>query len=418
MPSFTVAENILLGIEPQTWNFLKPREEERIVLDLSATYNLPVDPQARVGDLSVGMQQRVEILKTLQRDADILLLDEPTAVLTPQESEELFTVLRSLTEKGRTIILITHKLPEVMAVADRVTVMRKGEVVASMPVSETTIPQLACHMVGRNVVLQVEKEPGNPGEIIAEVKDLVVPGTGGTQGVAGVSLCVRRGEIVGIAGVSGNGQRELCDAIFGILKAAVGSIYISGKEVTTTAVKKRRCQGIAHIPEDRMDTGLNLHTTLDENVVATSIRKPVYSRLGILKQRAISRFAETVVRDFSIASASPGEGISTLSGGNLQKIVLGRELTGNPSFILANQPTRGLDVGSIEFVHKKLVEARDHGAGILLISVELEEILSLSDRILVMYNGKIVGELTAAEATDKKLGILMAGGTIQESEDR
>lgn len=412
IPSFTVTQNILLGIEPQVLGFLTPKEEEKIVAELSGKYGLFVDPKARIDGLPVGMQQRVEILKTLQRDTRILLLDEPTAVLTPQEVKELFGVLRNLAKNGRTIILVTHKLPEVMALADHATVMRKGEVVASVPISETNIQKLAQHMVGRKVIFRVEKAPSRPGDVVTEVRDLVVAGTGGVQAVAGVSFSVRGGEIVGIAGVSGNGQNELAEAISGIRPVELGGIYMRDTEITSAPVSKRRDRGIAYIPEDRMHTGLNLETTLDENVILTRYKRKEYSRFGMLKRRVIALLARKIADDYSIMAASPGEGISSLSGGNLQKIVLGREMMGNPALIIANQPTRGLDVGSIEFVHNKLLEARDKGTGVLLISVELEEILSLSDRILVMYNGKIAGELTAGEADEEKLGILMAGGAL------
>ncbi len=412
VPTFTVTQNILLGMEPQAAGFLNPGKEERLVRGLMDAYGLPVDPKARIDDLPVGMQQRVEILKSLQRNTRILLLDEPTAVLTPQEVRELFGVLRRLSEEGRTIILITHKLPEVMALADTVTVMCGGEVRARMPVADTNLEELAGHMVGRKVVFRVEKGPCRPGNPVAEVSGLVVAGTGGAQAVSGVSFTVRRGEIVGIAGVNGNGQSELAEALSGTRPVELGEIRLLGEDITGDSVARRRNDGIACIPEDRMHTGLNLETTLDENVVVTRYRGSEFSRFLMMKSGAISRLARKIADDFDIRAAVPGEGIASLSGGNLQKIVLGRELQGNPAFIIANQPTRGLDVGSIEFVHGKLIEARDGGAGILLISVELEEILSLSDRILVMYGGTIAGEMEAGRANEENLGILMAGGSL------
>jgi len=416
VPSFSVAENILLGAEPGQAGFLRPAMENEVVRRLADSFGLPVDPQARVRDLPVGMQQRVEILKALQRDAQILLLDEPTAVLTPQETRELFDVIRNLAQRGRTIVFITHKLPEVMEIADQVTVMRRGEVVANNLVSETSIPELARQMVGREVLFRVVKKPAAPGSIVAAVKNLVVAGAGCYPAVKGVSFHVRAGEILGIAGVNGNGQEELVEAVTGMRPTEMGAVYLESHDITHLPVGERRAKGLAHIPEDRMSTGLNLKTTLDENIISTRYRLPEFSRRGFLLWANIRQFAEKIIKDLSVAAAHPGEGIDTLSGGNLQKIVIGRELSGDPRFIVADQPTRGLDVGSIEFVHKTLIEARDRGAAILLVSVELDEIRSLSDRILVMYRGRIAGELSANDATEESLGILMAGGKLAQVE--
>jgi simple sugar transport system ATP-binding protein len=414
VPSFTVAQNILLGMEPDRLGFLRPGFENEMVGKLAEDFGLRVSPADQVRDLPVGMQQRVEILKTLQREAQILLLDEPTAVLTPQEVHELFEVIRGLAARGRTVVLITHKLPEVMAVADRVTVMRRGKVVGVAPVAQTNIPELARMMVGRDVLFTVQKKPASPGPSILEVKDLIVAGPGGAPAVMGLSLQVRAGEILGVAGVNGNGQSELVEAITGLRPVEGGNIQLLGRDITRLPVSERRAQGMAHVPEDRLGAGLNTATTLDENVVVSRYRLPEFSRWGLLLLAAIRRLAARIVELFSVASARPGEGIATLSGGNLQKVVLGRELAGAPKFIVANQPTRGLDVGSIEFVHKTLIEARDRGAAILLVSVELEEIQSLSDRIAVMYRGQIAGELAGAEATEESLGVLMAGGRLEK----
>jgi len=417
VPSFTVAQNILLGMEPERLGLLQPGLENEMIHKLAEDFGLQVNPTDRVRDLPVGVQQRVEILKTLQREAQILLLDEPTAVLTPQEVHELFGIIRGLAARGRTVVLITHKLPEVIAVADRVTVMRRGQVVGVAPVAQMSIPELARMMIGREVLFTVEKKPASPGPVVLEVKDLIVAGAGGAPAVMGVSLQVRAGEILGIAGVNGNGQTELVEAITGLRPVEGGSVQLLGREITALPVDQRRAQGMAHVPEDRLGVGLNTATTLDENVVVSRYRLPEFSRWGILLLAAIRRLAGRIVELFSVASARPGEGIATLSGGNLQKVVLGRELGGDPKFIVANQPTRGLDVGSIEFVHKTLIEARDRGAAILLVSVELDEIQSLSDHVAVMYRGQIAGELSGTEATEEDLGVLMAGGHLEQKQE-
>ena len=416
VPSFTVAQNILLGIEPTQTGLLNQQKENARVDDLAKKYNLPVDPSARIRDLPVGMQQRVEILKVLQHNARILILDEPTAVLTPQEVNELVTVIRGLSKLGYTVIFITHKLIEVMSVADRVSVMRGGKMIGTKKVSETSIPELARMMVGREVLLRVKKKDIPRGEVVLETRDISVADVNGLPAISHVSFQVHKGEIVGIAGVSGNGQTELVEVISGMESLDGGEILFRGKPVNQASVGERRDMGMAHIPEDRMTVGLNLQTNLDENLIVSRYDHSEFSRYGFLLMKTIHEFAEKVVRAFSIAAARPGEGISMLSGGNLQKVVVGRELSGDPAFIIANQPTRGLDVGSIEFVHKTLVEERDKGAGILLVSVELDEILALSDRVLVLYRGRIQGELEASHATEEKVGILMAGGTLKDLE--
>ena len=412
VPSFTVAENIKLGMESSR-GVLRRRAEVEAVRRLSEDNGMSIDPTARIRELPVGMQQRVEILKILERNASILILDEPTAVLTPQESRELFNIIRRLARGGRTVIFITHKLLEVMEVADRVSVMRKGEMVGTKEISETSMRDMARMMVGRDVLLHIEKKPPAPGQVVLEVKDLVVAGSGGLPAILDVSLAVRAGEILGVAGVTGNGQTELVEAIAGLRGCELGSIRLLGKEITRRSVGDRRRSGMAHIPEDRMGMGLNRQTTLDENLIVTRYREPVFTRFGILKRGAIRDFTIDTIGRFDISAAKQGRGIATLSGGNLQKVVLGRELSGDPRLIIANQPTRGLDVGSIEFVHGVLLEARDRGVAVLLVSVELEEILSLSDRIAVLYRGQIAGELTAASANEEDLGVLMAGGSLE-----
>lgn len=413
VPSFTVAQNIMLGIEPENAGFISQKSENQEVADLSERFNLPVDPRAIVRDLPVGMQQRIEILKVLQRKAKILILDEPTAVLTPQEVKEFMLVVRELAKSGYSVIFITHKLVEVIQVADRVSVMRNGKMVGTKLVSNTDIPELARMMVGREVLLQVNKKPSNPGSPVFEARDVSVSDVNGLAAVSHISFTVHSGEIVGLAGVSGNGQTELVEAISGMRPADGGMFLINEIDITNSSVRDRRNSGVAHIPEDRMNVGLNTQTILDENLIVSRYNQSEFSRFGFLLGQSIRRFTQSVIEAFTIRAAEPGEGISMLSGGNLQKVVVGRELSGEPSFIIANQPTRGLDVGSIEFVHKTLVEARDKDVGVLLVSVELDEIMSLSDRILVLYRGEIQGELKTFEATEEEIGILMAGGKLQ-----
>ncbi|MBK8033286.1 MAG: ABC transporter ATP-binding protein [Chloroflexi bacterium] len=416
VPSFTIAENIMLGIEPNRGGFIDSATEAENVRKLADSFGLPVDPNARIRDISVGIQQRVEILKILQRDAQILVLDEPTAVLTPQEVKELLSVVRSLAETGRTILFISHKLAEVKAVADNVTIMRRGQNVGSYATKGISIRETANMMVGRVVNLQVEKTPAKPGAVVLSADNLLVAGMGGVPAVFGASLEVRSGEILGLAGVSGNGQTELVEAVVGLRPVDQGTINFLGHDITHSTVRERRDTGVAHIPEDRMTTGLNLKTNLDENVVVTSYQLPPYSKRGVLQLEPIRQLARDIVQKFSVKSARVGAEIKTLSGGNLQKIVLGRELKGDPKLIIANQPTRGLDVGSIEFVHKTLVEERDKGAAVLLVSVELDEIFALSDRIAVMYAGKIVAVLDAKSVTEEQLGLLMAGSSLEHAE--
>ncbi len=415
VPSFTIAENIMLGIEPNKAGFTNQRSENEAVRKLAEKFNLPVDPKARIRDLPVGMQQRVEILKVLQREAKILILDEPTAVLTPQEVKELFVVVRNLAKLGYSIIFITHKLIEVMEVADRVSVMRGGKMVGTKNVSETYIPELARMMVGREVVFRVKKKKIKRGDPVLEVKDLSVSDVNGLAAVSHVSFTLNVGEIVGIAGVSGNGQTEMVEALSGMKDLDGGILLLNGKDISKTNVRERRDAGVAHIPEDRLGVGLNLQTILDENLIVSRYNESAFSKFNFLLGKEIRKFTNSVVKAFSIYAAEPGEGISKLSGGNLQKVVVGRELSGDPSVIIANQPTRGLDVGSIEFVHKTLIEARDNGCGVLLVSVELDEIMSLADRILVLYRGEIQGELITSETTDEEVGILMAGGKLKKS---
>ena len=415
--SFTVAQNIMLGMEPNTLGLLRQKDEIQAVAELAKKYGLPVDPTTRIRDLPVGMQQRVEILKVLQREAKILILDEPTAVLTPQEVGELLKVVRGLSELGYTVIFITHKLLEVMRVADRVSVMRDGEMIGTKSIADTDIPEMARMMVGREVLLRVDKTDADPGEIVFEADDVSVANTNGLAAVSHLSLHVREGEVLGVAGVSGNGQAELVEAITGMRPLDGGALRFMGQEIEHLNVGQRRNLGMAHIPEDRIKVGLNLETNLDENLIVSRYKSPEFNKLGFIVKQAVRDFTARIVKMFSIMAARPGGDISTLSGGNMQKVIVGRELSGAPKFIVANQPTRGLDVGSIEFVHRTLIEARDNGVGILLVSVELDEIMSLSDRIVVLYRGQVQGQVDAATATEETIGILMAGGSMEQAQE-
>jgi simple sugar transport system ATP-binding protein len=418
VPSFSVAQNIMLGMEPNKLGWLKQREEIALVEALSKKFGLPVDPKAKVGELPVGMQQRVEILKTLQRETKILILDEPTAVLTPQEVRDLMEVVKRLSqEQGHTIIFITHKLYEVVEVADRVTVMRDGKNVGTKNLADTDIPEMARMMVGREVLFRVKKETAKPGKPVLGVENITVASDNGFPVVRDLSLNVRSGEILGVAGVSGNGQTELVEAISGIRPVESGVIKLDDKPVTQASVNQRRQTGMAHIPEDRIHMGLNLLTDLDENVLLSRQREKEFNNHGLIRRKKVAEFAGQIIDKFDVHGAKPGGSVDTLSGGNMQKIVVGRELSHDPNFIIANQPTRGLDVGSIEFVHKTLIEARDAGAAVLLVSVELDEIMSLSDRVAVIYRGQILGEFDIADVTEDKLGILMAGGSLSETPD-
>ena len=416
VPSFTIAQNIMLGMEPNKFGWLKQKQENELVEALGEKFGLPVDPTAKVQDLPVGMQQRVEILKTLQRDTKILILDEPTAVLTPQEVYELMDVVKGLSEKGHTIVFITHKLIEVVNVAQRVSVMRGGQMVGTKDVVDTSIPEMASMMVGREVLFRVKKDEAQPGDSVFSAEHLTVAAESGVPAVVDLSLKVRSGEILGIAGVSGNGQTELVDAIAGIRNIESGKLSLNGKDISKSDVHNRRESGMAHIPEDRIHMGLNLETDLNENVLLSRQGQAGFSKFGFINRNKLRDFSRSIIEDYNVYGAKVGGGVDTLSGGNMQKIVVGRELSGDPKFIIANQPTRGLDVGSIEFVHKTLIEARDAGAGVLLVSVELDEIFSLSDRIAVLYRGQIVGEFDVKDATEEKLGILMAGGKLEDLE--
>ncbi|MEA4884619.1 MAG: ABC transporter ATP-binding protein [Clostridia bacterium] len=416
IPQFTVAENLVLGDEP-THNlvFMDMKAAVARVREISEQYGLAIDPNAKVMNISVGMQQRVEILKALLRGADILILDEPTAVLTPQEVSELFTIMRNLRATGKSIIFISHKLKEVMAVSDRVTVISRGKVVGSVATSSTDTHQLARMMVGRDVELVVEKGPSNPGADVLVVDGLRVLDNRRLLAVRGVSFSVRGGEILGIAGVDGNGQSELIEAITGMRRAAAGTVVIGGKDVTNHSPRHVFEAGIVHIPADRHRHGLVLDFTVAENMILQQYYKPPFSRGGQLAWDTIHSEARRLIQEYDVRTPNEDVLAGSLSGGNQQKVIVARELSRKPNLIVAAQPTRGLDVGAIEFVHHRLVEARDAGKAVLLVSLELDEIMALADRIAVIYEGEIVGMLDRSEATEEQLGLMMAGAARQKA---
>jgi simple sugar transport system ATP-binding protein len=409
VPTLTAAENVVLGAEPRSGLLMDRDAAARSVTELSERYGLKVDPNARVGDLSVGLQQRVEVLKALYRDARILILDEPTAVLTPQETDELFRVLRSFVDQGLSIILITHKLGELLGVSDRITVIRDGRVVDTVRTSETSETQLATLMVGREVVLRVDRTAANPGDVRLAARGLEVLGVTGQPAVRGIDLQVRGGEILAVAGVDGNGQVELAEALAGVRPVVAGTVEVDGQDVTGLNADVRADRGVAYIPEDRTGKGLVGPFTLAENFVLKRYDKAPYSVRGWLRGSAISRFARERIKAFDVRPANEQATASSLSGGNQQKAIVARELDGDPGVLLANQPTRGVDVGAIEFIHKQLLSQRDRGAAILLISLELDEIHQLADRIIVLFDGRVMGEVAADDATDEQLGLWMAG---------
>jgi ABC-type uncharacterized transport system ATPase subunit len=408
IPPLTVAENIVLGAEPRRGASLDMQEAIKATEQLCNRYGLRVDPRARVADLSVGEQQRVEILKTLYRDARILVLDEPTAVLTPQETEDLFEVLKELVTDGLSIILITHKLGELLGVGDEITIIRDGKVVGTVPAAETDESELARLMVGREVLLRVEKEEVEPGEVRLAAEGLVVRSGTGAIAVDGVDLEVRAGEILAVAGVDGNGQTELAEALAGTRPVESGRVYLDGEDVTELGARARRERGLAYVPEDRGTKGLVQDFSLAENAALKTYGELPYSKWGWLFPARMRRRAAEILRAYDVRPADPEARAGSLSGGNQQKAVLARELSGDPGVIIAAQPTRGVDVGAIEFIHGQLLRQRSEGKAILLISLELEEVRSLADRIVVLYEGRIVGEVAPA-ATDEELGLLMAG---------
>lgn len=411
VPPMRVVENIVLGAEPTKRGLVDLDEARRRVVELSKRYGLDVDPDALVENLSVGMQQRVEILKALYRNADVLILDEPTGVLTPQEADHLLTVLRGLTETGVGIVFITHKLREVLAVADDIVVLREGRVVGATTPDQATESRLAEMMVGRSVVLRVEKATAQPGDVVLQVDDLKVNDDRGQLAVDGVSLEVRAGEIVGVAGVEGNGQRELVEAITGLRHVAAGAMAIAGKPSTNNSTRQIAGNGVGHIPEDREKHGIIAAYSVAENSVLNRYHRKPFSSRGIMRREVIYEHAQSVVEEFDVRTPSVAVAVSSLSGGNKQKLIVGREFSENIKLLVAAQPTRGIDIGAIEFIHRRIVEQRDKGAAVLLVSAELDEILGLADRVAVLYDGKLMGVLDANVANRERVGLLMAGIT-------
>ncbi len=414
VPTLTVAENVMLGHEVSRGPLLDRRRARERILELSRQYGLVVDPDAYVQDISVGHQQRVEIIKALYRGADILILDEPTSVLTPQEAEDLFEVMRSLAAQGKSIIFITHKLKEVLAVADRISVLRAGRLVGTTTPDQATEASLAAMMVGREVLLTVDKRPAQPGEEVLRVEDLRVLDDRGLVAVDGVSLSVRAGEILGIAGVQGNGQTELVEALTGLRPVESGRIVINGQEVTGRPPRAITEAGSAHVPEDRQRDGMVGSYTVADNLVLNTYYRPPFARGIVRDEQQVAQFAQRLVEQFDIRTPSIYALASTLSGGNQQKMIVAREFSRPVALLIAAQPTRGIDVGAIEFIHQQIVRLRDEGAAVLLVSAELDEIMALSDRIAVMYRGQLIAEVPAEEATREQLGLLMAGVRSEE----
>ncbi|CAH0211816.1 Galactose/methyl galactoside import ATP-binding protein MglA [Peribacillus sp. Bi96] len=412
---FTVTENIILGKEPSKAGKIDLKEASEEVRKLSEQYQLRVDPYAKIADISIGMQQRVEILKTLYRGAEILIFDEPTAVLTPQEIKELIFIMKALIKEGKSIILITHKLKEIMEVCDRVTVIRKGQGIGTVNVSETNPNELASLMVGREVLFKTEKTAAAPSDVVLEVRELEVKDPRGVSAVRNLDLTVRAGEIVGIAGVDGNGQSELIEALAGLRKTTAGSIKLNGKEISNLKPRKITEAGVGHIPEDRHKHGLVLDYSIGENIVLQTYYQQPFSKAGILNSKKIFEKARSLIKSYDVRTPSEYTPARALSGGNQQKAIIGREVDRNPDLLIAAQPTRGLDVGAIEFIHKRLIEQRDAGKAVLLISFELEEIMNVSDKIAVIYEGEIVAIVDPKETTEQELGLLMAGSKRTEA---
>lgn len=413
--AFTVAENIILGSEVTNKGVLDLKKANADILELSERYGLAVDPTAKVEDISVGAQQRVEILKTLYRGADILIFDEPTAVLTPAEILELMEIMKTLVKEGKSIILITHKLDEIRAVADRVTVIRRGKSIQTVGIEGATNKDLAEMMVGRSVSFVTEKEEAQPKEVVLQISDLVVNENRGVPAVKELSLDVRAGEIVGIAGIDGNGQSELIQAITGLRKVKSGSIKIKGQEVVGLSPRKITEMNVSHVPEDRHRDGLVLEMMLSENIALQTYYKEPLSKNGVLNYNQINSYARKLMEEFDVRAANEIVPASALSGGNQQKAIIAREVDRNPDLLIVSQPTRGLDVGAIEYIHKRLIGERDKRKAVLVVSFELDEILNLSDRIAVIHDGKIQGIVKPSETNKQELGILMAGGEIKEA---
>lgn len=414
---FTVLDNIIMGVEPNKFGFLQKAEAHKKVMELSEKYGLHVDPDALIEDITVGMQQRTEILKMLYRENEILIFDEPTAVLTPQEIEELMQIMRNLAAEGKSILFISHKLNEIMAVADRCTVLRKGKYIGTVNTKDTTMEELSAMMVGRNINFKVEKEDREPGEVILDVENVSVASKlHKNNAVKNVSFKVRRGEIVCIAGIDGNGQTELVYGLTGLTPVNGGKIILCGNDITHAPIRKRNILGMSHIPEDRHKYGLVLDYTLEDNLVLQRYFEPEFTdKAGFLRRNNIRSYAERLIEQYDVRSGQgPVTTARSMSGGNQQKAIVAREIDKNPELLIAVQPTRGLDIGAIEYIHKQLVAQRDSGKAVLLVSLELDEVMDVPDRILVMYEGEIVGELDPKKTTQEELGLYMAGAKRDE----
>ena len=417
---FSVLDNIILGVEPNTAGFLKKKDAREKVVALSQKYGLQVDPDAMIEDISVGMQQRTEILKMLYRDNDILIFDEPTAVLTPQEIDELMDIMRGFKAEGKSILFITHKLAEIKAVADRCTILRKGKYMGTVDVATTSVEEMSRLMVGRNVNFKVDKEDREPGEVVLEVENVTVPSKiHKNNAVTDVSFNVRRGEIVCLAGIEGNGQTQFVHALTGLDSLSSGKITLCGHNITKAPIRQRSKDGMSHIPEDRHKHGLVLDYTLEENLVLQRYWQPEFQKNGFIKFGAVREYAERLIGEYDIRSGQgPITTARSMSGGNQQKAIVAREIDKGPELLVAVQPTRGLDVGAIEYIHKQIVAQRDQDKAVLLVSLELDEVMNLSDRILVMYEGEIVGEFDPKTVSVEELGLYMAGAKRQEKYSR
>ena len=419
IPSFTVAENIVLGEEPTRRGLIRNKEAVQVTEELSTKYGLRVDANAVVDTINVGMRQRIEILKTLYRGAEILILDEPTAVLTPQETEELFDAVRSLVDQGKTVIFITHKLREVTEISDNVTVMRAGEVVGDLPTSEATREGLASMMVGREVLMTVDKPPVDRGHPVLRVNNLsYVSGDTGRQVIKDLSFNVYAGEILGVAGVEGNGQTELVEVLTGLREATTGAAFIDSKDILNSGPRAVRLAGVAHIPEDRLTNGLAMLASIDENLIIDRYFRPPYKKGIRIDRKEIEKLGEELIEKFDIRTIDGKVQVDALSGGNMQKVIVAREFSSDPELLIAAQPTRGIDVGATEFVRQQLVEKRTEGTAVLLVSADLSEVMSLSDRIIVMYEGEITGVFDDVESlTEEEIGLYMLGLKHQDEKE-
>ena len=414
--NFTVTENIILGCEPRKGLTVDIKTAAKKIEELSKQYGLNVDPYAKIENISVGMQQRVEILKMLYRNANVLIIDEPTAVLTPSEIDELISIMKNMTKEGKSIILITHKLKEIKEAANRCTVIRRGKYIGTVDVKDTTEADMAKMMVGREVSFKVEKTEAKPKDIVVKIEDLCVNNNKKVLGLKNFSLDIRAGEIVGIAGVEGNGQTELVEALTGMRSVESGNIIFKGRNIVKDSIRERIDDGMAHIPEDRHKRGLILDYTMEDNMVLKAYKKKPFSNKGLINRAKISEYAQKIIETFDVRSGEGGKSIArSLSGGNQQKGVIGREIESDPDFLIAVQPTRGLDVGSIEYIHKRLVEQRDLGKAVLLVSLELDEVLNVSDRIAVVNNGELIGIVNANETNENEVGLMMAGIKKEEA---